>query len=84
MVANLTGTIEDQKAFARIARAIIRDLKMGDDMSDAPDQPDNDEDSGEDGEPEASDDNDEGDGEGQSPQQAAMDENATARTPTRR
>ena len=71
----LTEAVQDQKTFARIARAIIRDLKMGDDMSDAPDQPDNDEDSGEDGEPEASDDNDEGDGEGQSPQQAAMDEN---------
>jgi cobaltochelatase CobT len=70
----LTEAVADQKAFARIARAIIRDLKMGDDLSDAPDQPDSDEDSGEDGEPEASDDNDEGDGEGRSPQQSSMDD----------
>src|SRR6185312_15463295 len=55
----LTEAVQDQKTFARIARAIIRDLKMGDDLSDAPDQPDNDEDSGEDGEPEANDDGDE-------------------------
>ncbi|HSV04543.1 MAG TPA: cobaltochelatase subunit CobT [Phenylobacterium sp.] len=68
----LAASIADQKAYARIARAIIRDLKMGDDLSDAPDQPDQDED-GEEGEPEASD-QDEGDGEGKSPQQAAMDE----------
>src|SRR5438045_490818 len=59
---------------ARIARAIIRDLQMGDDLSDAPDQPDENEDGGEEGEPEASDQNEEGDGEGQSPQQSAMDE----------
>src|SRR5258706_914238 len=51
----LTEAVADQKAFARIARAIIRDLKMGYDLSDAPDQPDSDEDSGEDGEPEGSD-----------------------------
>src|SRR3954465_703381 len=36
----LTGAGEDQKAFARIARTIIRDLEMGDDLSDAPDQAD--------------------------------------------
>src|SRR6185369_11605693 len=69
----LSEAVQDQKAYARIARAIIRDLKMGDDLSDAPDQPDQDEDSGEEGDPEASD-NEEGDGEGQSPQQSAMDE----------
>ena len=34
----LTGAVEDQKAFARIARAIVRDLDMGEDSSDAPDQ----------------------------------------------
>jgi cobaltochelatase CobT len=69
----LSEAVQDQKAYARIARAILRDLKMGDDLSDAPDQPEQDEDSGEEGEPEASD-NEEGDGEGQSPQQSAMDE----------
>src|SRR3954452_17093400 len=69
----LTEAVQDQKAYARIARAILRDLKMGDDLSDAPDQPDN-EDGGEEGEPESSDENDEGEGEGQSPQQSAMDD----------
>jgi cobaltochelatase CobT len=69
----LEANVHDQKAYQRIARAIIRDLKMGDDLSDAPDQPDQDEDSGEEGEPEGSE-NDEGDGEGKSPQQAALDE----------
>jgi cobaltochelatase CobT len=69
----LAESVADQKAFARIARAIIRDLEMGDDLSEAPDQPDQSED-GEEGEAEASDENDEGDGEGRSPQQTAMDE----------
>src|ERR1700761_7986648 len=50
----LTGTIEDQKAFARIARAIVRDMEMGDDLSDAPDQ-DSQDDDNQDGEAEASD-----------------------------
>jgi cobaltochelatase CobT len=70
----LAAVIDDQKAFAKVARAILRDLKMGDDLSDAPDQPEQDEEGGEDGEPEASEDQDDGDGEGQSPQQTAMDE----------
>jgi cobaltochelatase CobT len=69
----LSASLADQKAFARIARAIIRDLEMGDDLSEAPDQPDQSEE-GEEGEAEASDENDEGDGEGRSPQQTAMDE----------
>ncbi|MDE2486727.1 MAG: cobaltochelatase subunit CobT [Alphaproteobacteria bacterium] len=69
----LAASIEDQKAYARVARAILRDLKMGDDLSDAPDQPDE-SDEGQEGEPEASEDNQEGDGEAKSPQQTAMDE----------
>ncbi|HVI32732.1 cobaltochelatase subunit CobT [Phenylobacterium sp.] len=69
----LAGVIDDQKAFAKVARAILRDLKMGDDLSDAPEQPEQDDDSQE-GEPESSEDQDEGDGEAQSPQQTAMDE----------
>ncbi|THD83292.1 MAG: cobaltochelatase subunit CobT [Phenylobacterium sp.] len=73
----LVETIADQKASARIARAIIRDLQMGDDLSDAPDQPDQSEE-GEEGEAEASDENDDGDGEGQSPQQTALDEDETS------
>jgi cobaltochelatase CobT len=73
----LLETIEDQKAFARVARAIIRDLKMGDDLSDAPEQPDDSEDGGEEGDPEASDDQD-GEGEQQSPQQSAMDDDESS------
>ncbi|WP_411289386.1 cobaltochelatase subunit CobT [Phenylobacterium sp.] len=67
----LVETIQDQKTFARIARAIIRDLKMGDDLSDAPDQADDAD--GEEGEPDGAEDQDDGDGEGQSPQQSATD-----------
>jgi len=73
----LAASIDDQKAYSKIARAILRDLQMGDDLSDAPDQPDQSEEDGEEGEAEASDENDDGDGEGQSPQQTAMDEDET-------
>ncbi|HEV2532042.1 cobaltochelatase subunit CobT [Phenylobacterium sp.] len=69
----LAASVEDQKAYSRIARAILRDLKMGDDLSDAPDQSDE-SDEGEEGDPDASDQNEDGDGEGQSPQQSALDE----------
>jgi cobaltochelatase CobT len=73
----LEGTLHDQKAFARIARAIIRDLEMGDDLSDAPEQPDDDSEGKDEGDPEASEDNDDGEGESQSPQQTAMDDDET-------
>ncbi len=68
----LTGTIEDQKAFARIARAIVRDMELGDDLSDAPDQ-DTEEEESQDGEAEASNEG-EGEGEDQSPQSATLDD----------
>ena len=61
----LTGAVDDQVAFARIARAVVRDLSMGDDLSDAPEQDSKDE-STEQGEPEASE--SDGEGEEQSPQ----------------
>jgi cobaltochelatase CobT len=73
----LTGAVQDQKSFARIARTIIRDLEMGDDLSDAPDQPDDDAEGSEDGDPDAQDSDDDGDGESQSPQQSAMDDDET-------
>jgi cobaltochelatase CobT len=73
----LEGNLHDQKAFARVARAIIRDLEMGDDLSDAPDQPDDDAEGSEEGDPDASDKDDDGDGESQSPQQSAMDDEET-------
>ncbi|MEO8927685.1 MAG: cobaltochelatase subunit CobT, partial [Caulobacteraceae bacterium] len=72
----LTGAVEDQRAFARIARAVVRDLSMGDDLSDAPDQ-DAEDDENEDGEAEAS--SDEGEGEEQSPQSASLDDGEKSR-----
>jgi len=69
----LAGNIEDQGAFARVARAILRDLQMADDLSDAPDQPDQGEEP-EEGEGESSEEGDDGEGEGQSPQQSTMDD----------
>ncbi len=65
----LTGAIEDQKTFARIARAVVRDLSMGDDLADAPEQ-DGQDDESEDGEAEASSD---GDGDEQSQQSDSAD-----------
>ena len=66
----LTGAIENQKGFARIARAVIRDLEFADDLSDAPDQ-DAEEDSSEEGEPEAS---GEGEGEDEAAQGSALED----------
>ena len=68
----LTGAIEDQKTFARIVRAVVRDLSMGDDLSDAPEQ-DGEDDQNQDGEAEASNDG-EGEGEEQSPQSDASED----------
>ena len=73
----LTGAVEDQKAFARIARTVIRDLSMGDDLSDAPDQ-DAEEEDDPDGEGEGSE-----DGEGQeddSPQSSSMEDRDKSRS----
>jgi cobaltochelatase CobT len=67
----LTGAVDDQKAFARIARTVVRDLSMGDDLSDAPDR-DSEEEENQEGEPEASE--GQGDGEEQAPQSAALDD----------
>ncbi len=67
----LTGAVDDQLAFARIARAVVRDLSMGDDLSDAPDR-DTEEEENQEGEPEASE--GQGDGEEQAPQSAALDD----------
>ncbi|HEX3407779.1 MAG TPA: cobaltochelatase subunit CobT, partial [Caulobacteraceae bacterium] len=68
----LLGNVEDQRAFARVARAIVRDMELGDDLSDAPDQDAQDEES-QDGEAEASNEG-EGEGEEQSPQSATLDD----------
>jgi cobaltochelatase CobT len=74
----LGEVLDDQKAFARVARTILRDLAMGDDLSDAPDQADDQTEDGEDGESENAEDGDEGEGEGQSPQQTSMDDSEDA------
>jgi cobaltochelatase CobT len=68
----LYEAMDDQKSFARIARAVVRDLNMGDDLSDAPDQDVQDEES-QDGEAESSQEG-EGEGEEQSPQSASLDD----------
>jgi cobaltochelatase CobT len=68
----LTEALGDQKAFARIARTVVRDLSMGDDLSDAPDQ-DTEEDEDQEGEAEGSSDG-QSDQEDQSPSSDASDE----------
>ncbi|MDB5448349.1 MAG: cobalamin biosynthesis protein [Phenylobacterium sp.] len=78
----LMAAVGDQKAYSRIVRAILRDLRMADDLTEQPDEADQDEDSSEAGEPDASEENDDGDGEGQSPQSAALDESEASRQET--
>ncbi len=68
----LTGAIDDQTAFARIARAVVRDLYSHEDFSDASDKDANDEDP-QDGEAEASSES-QGEGEDQTPQSASMED----------
>ena len=76
----LSEAVADQAAFARIARAILRDLALGDDLADQQDQEDQEEDGGEEGDPESSEDTEDGEGEGQSPQQSTMDDSEATRT----
>jgi cobaltochelatase CobT len=70
----LGEVLGDQRAFARLARSLLRDLSMGDDLSDAPDPADQQEEDGDEGESEASEQGEEGDGEAQSPQQTSLDD----------
>jgi cobaltochelatase CobT len=70
----LGEVIGDQKAFGRLARSLLRDLSMGDDLTDAPEPADQQEDDGDEGEAEASEQGEEGEGESQSPQQTSMDD----------
>lgn len=51
-LADLTGALADQAAFARLARKVIADLGYGDQLGDDPDQPDEDEGADEQGEEE--------------------------------
>jgi cobaltochelatase CobT len=72
----LTGALADQKAFARIARAVVRDLFNAEDLSDAPEQ-DGEDDQNEEGESEASNEG-EGEGQEQTPQTDASDDGETS------
>ena len=73
----LTGAVEDQKAFARIARAVVRDLEMGDETADgSEDEADEESDEGEAESPSEG----EGEGEEQSPQSASLDESEASQT----
>jgi cobaltochelatase CobT len=72
----LTGAISDQKAFGRIARAVVRDLFMSEDLSDPADE-DGEDDQEEEAETEASNEG-EGEGEEQTPQSDASDDGETS------
>jgi cobaltochelatase CobT len=78
----LLAAIEDQKAFARISRAILHDLQMADDATDMPDDADPDDTSDDKGEPETKDGDDDGENEEQTPQASASDESETTRQET--
>ncbi|MDO9222745.1 MAG: cobaltochelatase subunit CobT [Caulobacter sp.] len=67
----LTSSIHDQAAFAKVARAILRDLDMGDADVDPSDS--SEEEQGEDDQSQTSD-SDDGDGDGQTPEGASMEE----------
>ena len=69
----LMGSIDDQAAFAKVTRAILRDLDMGDEGAD-PTEGEEDE-QGE--EQQEQPDDSEGDGEGQSPEGSSMQETET-------
>ena len=70
----LGEVLGDQRAFGRLARSLLRDLSMGDDLSDAPDPADQQEEDGDEGESESSEQGEEGEGEAQSPQQTSLDD----------
>jgi cobaltochelatase CobT len=73
----LTGAVDDQKAFARIARAVVRDLEMSDETADGSE--DDADDQSEEGESESPSEG-EGEGEEQSPQSASLDESDASQT----
>jgi len=74
----LVDTQGDQKTFAKIARAVVRDLEMGDDLSDAPDQ-DAQDDQSEDGESDSSNDGESEDQDQSSQADSSQDGETTQR-----
>jgi cobaltochelatase CobT len=77
----LGAAVDDQAAFSRIVRAVLRDLNMADDPADETQDPDDSDEGGEEGETESGDDDD-GEGEAQSPQSSAMDDSEAVREET--
>jgi cobaltochelatase CobT len=70
----LAGAIDDQSAFARVTKAILRDLDMADEGADPTDGEDDDQ--GE--EQQQQSDDESGDGEGESPEGSSMQETETS------
>jgi len=77
----LIDAIEDQKAYAKLARAILRDLEMADDASEPPEETDEDEEGKDEGESEGQDEDD-SENQEQTPQASAADESQTSRQET--
>lgn len=77
----LLEAIEDQKAYAKVTRAILRDLEMADDNSELPEEADEDEES--EGQDESQgQDEDDSENQEQTPQASAADESQTSRQET--
>jgi cobaltochelatase CobT len=68
----LAAAIDDQAAFARVTREILRDLDLGEEMSEATESADEDE--GEDDSPTENSDEDQGEGEGEQPEGSSPQE----------
>lgn len=69
----LAAAIDDQAAFARVTREILRDLDLSEEMTDA-EQSDDQEDEGEDDTPTEQSDEDQGEGEGEQPEGSSPQE----------
>jgi cobaltochelatase CobT len=78
----LLAALDDQKAFAKIARNILRDLQMADDANEEPEESEPDESEGEEDESQGGDENEDSEGESQSPQATAMDDSETTQQET--
>jgi len=72
----LANALEDQKAYSRIAKAILHDLALSEEDGDEADEAEPDDASPDEGQSQSAEEQ-EGDGEGSSPQQSAMDESET-------
>lgn len=73
----LAAAIDDQAAFARVTREILRDLDLGEEMSDATESADED-DGNEDESPTENSDEDQGEGEGEQPEGSSPQESESS------